>query len=201
MVEYNDIERQALAMMQRTDFKNLSKTDVVSIFSQLSQLRPEVASQVIAQFPEFVQLVQSSLAEYKEILGEVITSDDESLKQVFSIMEKDMDDDALSRQQFYEFAGKVHSDLSKCLDNPNITPEEAKEIREQEMEIFRAVNAKDTEIRTHKKETVQMADKKDSEKRQFNWGIIKVASGVLGFALGVGISLLGGNVNIKLPKK
>ena len=201
MVEYNDIERQALAMMQRTDFKNLSKTDVVSIFSQLSQLRPEVASQVIAQFPEFVKLVQSSLAEYKEILGEVITSDDESLKQVFSIMEKDMDDDALSRQQFYEFAGKVHSDLSKCLDNPNITPEEAKEIREQEMEIFRAVNAKDTEIRTHKKETVQMADKKDSEKRQFNWGIIKVASGVLGFALGVGISLLGGNVNIKLPKK
>ncbi len=76
MVEYNDIERQALAMMQRTDFKNLSKTDVVSIFSQLSQLRPEVASQVIAQFPEFVNLVQSSLAEYKAILGEVISSDD-----------------------------------------------------------------------------------------------------------------------------
>lgn len=71
----------------------------------------------------------------------------------------------------------------------------------RKFEIFRAVNAKDTEIRTHKKETVQMADKKDSEKRQFNWGIIKVASGVLGFALGVGISLLGGNVNIKLPKK
>jgi len=125
----------------------------------------------------------------------------ESLKQVFSIFEKDMDDDALSRQQFYDFAGKVHSDLSKCLDNPNITPEEAREIREQEMEIFRAVNAKDTEIRSHKKETVQMADKKDSEKRQFNWGIIKVASGALVFALGVGISLLGGNVNIKLPKK
>lgn len=173
----------------------------MSIFSQLSQMRPEVATQVVAQFPEIVKLVQSSLAEYKAILGEVISSDDESIKQVFSILEKDMDDDALSRQQFYDFAGKVHSDLSKCLDNPNITPEEAKEIREQEMEIFRAVNAKDTEIREHKKETVQMADKKDSEKRQFNWGIIKVASGALVFALGIGISLLGGNVNIKLPKK
>ncbi len=91
--------------------------------------------------------------------------------------------------------------MSKCLDNPNITLEEAKEIREQEMEIFRTVNAKDTEIRSRMKEAVQMADKKDSEKRQFNWRIIKVASGALAFALGVGISLLGGNVNIKFPKR
>ena len=201
MVEYNDVEKQALAMMQRTDFKNLSKTDVISIFSQLSQLRPEVASQVLAQFPEFVKLVQSSMAEYKEILAGVIASDDESIKQVFSIAEKDIDDDALSRQQFYDFAGKVHSDLSKCLSKPDITPEEEKEIREQEMEIFRAVNAKDTEIRSHKTETVKMVDKKDSEKRQFNWGIIKVASGALAFGLVIGVSLLGGNVNIKLPKK
>lgn len=37
-MEYSITEKQVLSLMRRTDFKNLSKTDVVSIFSQLSQL-------------------------------------------------------------------------------------------------------------------------------------------------------------------
>ena len=182
-MQYTDIEKQTLDMLQRTDFKNISKNEVVSIFSQLSQLRPEVATEVLAQFPEFVKLVQSSMSEYKEMLSNIIASDDESLKQVFSVADKDLDNAAKSRQQFYDMAGKVHADLSKCLDNPNLTPEERKDILAQEIEILKAV------------------DEKDSEKRQFNWGAIKVASTVLVIGLGIGASILGGNVNIKLPKK
>jgi hypothetical protein len=201
VMQYTDIEKQTLDMLQRTDFKNISKNEVVSIFSQLSQLRPEVATEVLAQFPEFVKLVQSSMSEYKEILSNIIASDDESLKQVFSVADKDLENAAKSRQQFYDMAGKVHADLSKCLDNPNLTPEERKDILAQEMEILKAVDEKDSEIRNHESATVQMVDKKDSEKRQFNWGAIKVASTVLVIGLGIGASILGGNVNIKLPKK
>lgn len=69
------------------------------------------------------------------------------------------------------------------------------------MEILKTVSEKDTEIRSQETETVQMVDKKDSEKRQFNWGIVKVASSVLVDGLVIGVSVLGGNVNIKLPKK
>lgn len=48
----------------------------------------------------------------------------------------------------------------------------------QEMEILKAVSEKDTEIRVHETETVKMVDKKDSEKRQFNWRVIGAASAV-----------------------
>ena len=167
-MEYTPIEKQALDMMKRTDFKNLSKTDVLSIASKLSELRPDVAKEVIAQFPEFVKLIQSSMSEYKDI---------------------------------YDFAEKVHADLSKCLDNPRLSAEERESILEKEMEILKTVSEKDTEIRSQETETVQMVDKKDSEKRQFNWGIVKVASSVLVDGLVIGVSVLGGNVNIKLPKK
>lgn len=200
-MEYTPIEKQALDMMKRTDFKNLSKTDVLSIASKLSELRPDVAKEVIAQFPEFAKLIQSSMEEYKDILGNIISSDDESIKQVYAIADKDMDTSADSRKQFYDFAGKVHADLSKCLDNPDLTAEERKDILAQEMEILKAVSEKDTEIRTHETETVKMIDKKDSEKRQFNWGVIKVASTVLVVGLGVAASALVGNFNLKLPKK
>lgn len=200
-MDYTPIEKQALDMMKRTDFKNLSKTDVLSIASKLGELRPDVAKEVIAQFPEFAKLIQSSMEEYKDILGNIISSDDESIKQVYAIADKDMDTSADSRKQFYYFAGKVHADLSKCLDNPDLTAEERKDILAQEMEILKAVSEKDTEIRTHETETVKMVDKKDSEKRQFNWGVIKVASTVLVVGLGIAASVLGGNFNLKLPKK
>lgn len=200
-MEYTAIEKQALDMMKKTDFKNLSKTDVLSIASKLGELRPDVAKEVVAQFPELAKLIQSSMEEYKDILGNIISSDDESIKQAYAIADKDMDTSADSRKQFYDFAGKVHADLSKCLDNPELTAEERKDILAQEREILKAVSEKDTEIRTHEIETVKMVDKKDSEKRQFNWGVIKVASTVLVVGLGIAASALGGNFDLKLPKK
>lgn len=47
-MEYTLIEQQILDMMKRTDFKNLSKDDVLSIASKLGELRPNVAKKVIA---------------------------------------------------------------------------------------------------------------------------------------------------------
>ena len=197
-MEYTAIEKQTLDMMNRTDFKNISKADILSIASKLNELRPDVA---IAQFPQFANLIQSSMEEYKDILGNIISSDDESVKQVYAIADKDMGTSADSRKQFYDFADKVHADLSKCLDNPNLTAEERKDILAQEIEILNVVSEKDTEIRTHETEMVKMVDKKDTEKRQFNWGVIQVASAVLVVSLGIAASALGGNLNLKLPKK
>ena len=198
-MEYSNTEKQVLSLMQRTDFKNLSKTDVVSIFSQLSQLRPEVAKEVLSQFPEFVKLIQTSMTEYKEELEKIISSDDESLKAFYGISEKDLDTTAESRKQFYEFAEKVHTDISKCLDKPDLTKEERSDMLDREMEILKVVGEKDSEIRDHETEILRMTEKKDSEKRQFNWRIIGTASAVVIGVLGIGASILGGNVNFKLP--
>lgn len=200
-MEYTPIERQTLDIMKRTDFKNLSKNDVVSIVSKLSELRPDVAKEVIAQFPEFAKLIRSSMEEYKDILGNIIDSDDESIKQVYAVIEKDMDTSADSRKQIYDLAEKVRADYSKCLDNPNLSYEETMKILEQEKDILKIASDKDTEIRNHETENVKLTDKKDSEKRQFNWGIIKIASAVLVVGLGVAVTALGGDFNLKLPKK
>lgn len=200
-MEYTIEEKQVLDMMKRTDFKNLSKNDVVSIASKITDLRPDVAKDVIAQFPEFVKLVQSSMVDYKDILGNIMSSDDESLRQVYAIANADLETSADSRKQFYEFAGRIHADLSKCLDNPDLTAEERKDILAQEMDILKTVSEKDTEIRVHETEVDKMVDRKDSEKRQFNWSAIKVASALLVIGVGAAVGALGGDFKIKLPNK
>ncbi len=199
-MEYTDVEKQVLSLLERTDFKNLSKIDMISYASKLSELRPEVASQVVAQFPELAKLIQSSMVEYKDILEKIVASDDESTNQVYAILNKEIDAADESRKEYIEFADKVRSDLSKCLDNPNLTPEQQKEIIDQEMEVLRMVDKKDSEIREQETNAAQMADKKDSEKKAFNWKLVGAASFVALTAVTIGTAALGGNINIKLPK-
>lgn len=200
-MEYTSNEKQILSLMERTDFRNLSKNNVLSYASKLNELRPEVAQQVIAQFPELVKLIQSTMVEYKDILEKIVASDDESTNQVYGIINKEVDSASDSRKEFIEYAYKVRDDLSKCLDNPNLTPEQQKDILDRQMEIFHAVDKKDTEIREHEMEMARMADKKDTEKKEFNWTILGAASFVVLTAVGIGTVALGGKFDFKLPKK
>ncbi len=48
-------------MMGRTDFNHLSRNDVISYASKLNELRPEIESQVIVQYPEFIKLIETSV--------------------------------------------------------------------------------------------------------------------------------------------
>lgn len=200
-MEYTNKEKQFLSLMNRTDFKNLSKIDILRYALKLNELRPEVAQQFIAQFPELTKLIQVTMVEYKDILEKIVGSDDESTNQVYAIFNKEIDTASESRREFIEYAGKVHADLSKCLDNPNLTPEQQKDIIDREMEIFHTVDKKDTEIREQEMKSASMADKKDTEKKEFNWKIIGTASFVLLTAVGIGSAALGGKFDIKLPKK
>lgn len=157
-MEYTPMEKDILAMMQRTDFKNISKGDVISFASKIGELRPEVAKEVLAQFPEFVGLMKSSLTEYKGMIDTIVSSDDASIKEYYGVANKEMDQAADSRKQFYAFVKQVQADCSKLLDNPNLPPEMMIEILNREAELVKVANEKDTEIRQQEKEIEDKGD-------------------------------------------
>lgn len=200
-MEYTPIEKDVLSMMQRTDFKNLSKNDVISFASRLGELRPEIAREILAQYPEFVKLMTSTLTEYKNMIDSIVESDDESLKTYYGIANKEMDSASNSRKQFYDFAKQVQSDYSKCLDNPNLSPEMIMEILNRETELVKMANEKDTEIRNQEKETEDKVNKKDTEKREFDWKLIGSFSLVLVTIIGISAGVLGGKFDLKLQSR
>lgn len=199
-MEYTPVEKDVLAMMQRTDFKNLSKGDVISVASKIGELRPDVAKEVLAQFPEFAGLVKSALIEYNGILENIVSSDDASIKEYYDIVNKEMDGVAESRKQFYAFVKQVQADYSKLLDNPNLSPDIMMEILNRETELVKMANEKDTEIREQEQEIEDKAYKKDSEKREFNWKLVGGISFALVTVAGISVSVLGGKLDFKLPK-
>ena len=111
-MEYKDVEKQFLALLDRTNFKNLSKNDVITYASKLNELRPEVAMQVVAQYPELVKLIQSVMIECKEMLEKVIESDDASINRVYDTTDKVISNDDESRNLFFNLANKVLSDFN-----------------------------------------------------------------------------------------
>ena len=70
------------------------------------------------------------------------------------------------------------------------------QIRDQEIEILRMIDKKDSEIRNAEMEAVKIVDEKDSEKRAFNWKAIAAVSTVLVTIIGIGGAMLGGNFNL-----
>ena len=200
-MEYTETERQTLDILGRTDFKAIKKGEIVSIASLLSSLRPEVAKSAIEHFPELADLLKVSISEYRDMLDKVIESDNASIQHVYGDADKAMDDAAIGREQFLQFAEKVRADYGKCLDRDNITPEERADILKSEMEILRMADTKEKEVREQQEKVVNIIDHKDTEKRLFNWAIIGAASTALIFVVGMGFAALGGKVDLKLPIK
>lgn len=91
-------------MLERKDFKNLSKNEIVGFVSKISEMRPEVAKEIIAQFPELKDLTKTALVEYRGMLETVVKSDDASLENYYDINKKGMTGASDSRFNYKELA-------------------------------------------------------------------------------------------------
>ncbi len=200
-MEYTNKEKEILSIIEKTDFKNLGKKDLLSYASKLDELRPEVAIEALKNYPEFAGLVKSSLGEYKGILDKIVESNDSSSEHVYNIIDSSIVNDENSRKKFYEFADKIRSDCSKLLDSQDVSVEDKKTICDKELEILKMLGEKDSEIRESEMEKVRIADRKDSENKLFNWKTIAAASLVVFSVVGLGASVLGGDFDLDLPHK
>ena len=200
-MEYNEEENKLLDIMKRKDFKAISKKEVISLANDLANIRPEVASEIIAQFPELSNLISSEMSEYHNILSDIIDSDDDSLNRFYNLADKEMDYTSTAMSDYYQFANDVRCDISRCLSEPGLSLEEKQALLDREERILEEVSKKEEETRQEKREIVYEADKKDSEKRKIDWSIIEAASCVILFGLGIGLTALGGEIKIPDFKK
>lgn len=201
-MEYPKEAQEVLKIMKRTDFKNISKNEVISLASKLGELNPEVAKDIVAQFPEAVGMMNNAFSEYKEILEDIVKSDDESTNNYYKINEKGLDGAEKARADFKELASKVLDDYSKMVHDPDIGIDERLDILKREIEILALIDKHDNEVFNEKKHYENKAFEKDTEKKQFNWKTLGVASAVIITVVGAGIAAYtGGDFKIQLPNK
>lgn len=201
-MEYPAEAQKILDIMNRTDFKNIKKNEVISLVSKLNDLNPDVAREIIAQFPEVAEMLKVAISEYTENIKNILESNEKSSDKYFEINKKGVDSSEDSKAIFIEMANKVLEDLSKVSDDSSLSFEQRIEIFNREKEVLELVNEKQKETFEEHKYYENKASEKDSENKQFNWKMLGVASIAVASLVGAGVAALsGGEFKLKLPSK
>lgn len=144
-------------------------------------------------------MINSNFSEFKGILDDIMDSDDASLEKYYEFVSKDQENSSNSRAEFYSLIKEIQSDYSKILGTPDLSVEQKLRIMDKERELIDIANIKDTEIRDHEERLETKINLKDSEKRKFNWKLASAAGFALTIVVGLSASVLGGDLNLKLP--
>ena len=103
-------ERKALELMQKKNFRGISKDNVMQLVSILDKVDPEVAKSLIAQMPEVVKGVVENEKAYAGVLTKGIESCDMSTSSCFQTeddivkalqKEIDKEDTTFEQKQYY----------------------------------------------------------------------------------------------------
>ena len=110
-------EKQVLKKLDIPDFRHLSKDKIMTFFSMLPNMDPEVAKKAIEQFPTYASTVKDIVIEYKDFL------------------DKALSDNAESVQAYYAVCNSILEALSKMLEQNDLTFDEKKYIIEQMIKL------------------------------------------------------------------
>jgi len=124
-------EKQVLKKLNIPDFRHLSKDKIMTFFSMLPNMDPEVAKKAIEQFPTYAGTVKEIVSEYKEFL------------------EKALSDNAESVQSYYAICNSILNTLSNMLEQDDLSFDEKKYIIDQMLVVESRVRQKDTENKKH----------------------------------------------------
>ncbi len=124
-------EEQVLSRLDIPDFRHLSKDKVMTFFSMLPNMDPEVAKKVIEQFPSYANAVRAVASDFK------------------SIIDKALSDNAESTKAYYQNCNTIIVALSKMLERDDLTFEEKQYIIEKMLEVEAHIREKDTENKKH----------------------------------------------------
>lgn len=67
-------EKRALDLMQKKNFRGISKDDILELISLLDKVNPEVAKELIAQMPEGIRSISDAQKYYSDLLSKGIES-------------------------------------------------------------------------------------------------------------------------------
>lgn len=124
-------EKRALELMQKDNFRGISKNNVMQLVSILDKVDPEVAKSIIAQMPEVVKGVVENEKAYAGVLNRGIESCDMSTSSCFqteddivNALQKEIDKEETTFEQkqyyFEKMAEAAERKENKDTEHKNI---------------------------------------------------------------------------------
>lgn len=107
-------EKEALSMMQKDNFKNLSKKNVMQLVTILDKVDPEVAKTIVQQFPEVAKMSVELGKGYDGLLAKGLESSEWSTKvcygtedEIIQVAKKEIEKEGTSFEEKKYFFEKM----------------------------------------------------------------------------------------------
>ena len=117
-------KKQFYKKMGTKNLNKIAKFKIKELSSILPDLDPEVAKEVIAQFPGFVDLSKNLVKEYREVVDKAI------------------DESSLGAKAYYQACEKILENLEKELARENLSQSERNEILAKMMKVAKDIESK-----------------------------------------------------------
>ena len=117
-------KKQFYKKMGTKNLNKIAKSKIKELSSILPNLDPEVAKEVIAQFPGFVDLSKNLVKEYREVVN------------------KAMDEGSVGAKAYYKACEKILDNLEKELARENLSQSERNEILDKMIKVSKDIEAK-----------------------------------------------------------
>lgn len=125
-------EKQVLEKLGICDFRHVSKDKIMTFFSMLPDMEPEVAKKAMDQFPVYAGTVKEIVSDYMNFLDKALADNTESMRSCYAVCSSILDA------------------LSKILEKDEYTFEEKKYIIEQMLEVEFRISQKDTQNKKYR---------------------------------------------------
>lgn len=84
-------EKAVLEKLNISDFRHLTKNNVIDLATELHNVEPEVAMKILEQFPEFSKVLSEVLQEYRQQLDAILQSENTSEKDFINVSNREID--------------------------------------------------------------------------------------------------------------
>ena len=99
-------EKQVLKKLDIPDFRHLSKDKIMTFFSMLPNMDPEVAKKALEQFPDLSAALTEMVGQYKAIVSDILAGSDgdthlclETCSSLIGTIKSELENGDISQEQ------------------------------------------------------------------------------------------------------
>lgn len=125
--KYTLSEKKVLKKLKIPDFRHMTKDSVVKFATMLPYMDPDVAKAAIEQFPAYADMSGQMISHYKEILNDIVKSNDNSMNG------------------FFNTCNSIIASLQEELQRDDLSSDERNRIEDNMIKVAQMISEKDTE--------------------------------------------------------
>lgn len=164
---------------------------IPNIVSGLNELDPDVAKNLVAQYPVFAGVLKEAVVQYANMINTIVSGNDKSMEKFYKILEMECGGTDNARKYLFELSYKAMEIYKSITSNPNAPESLVLEAASKQLEVLKIFAEFEKMEQEKDKDIRDGAARKETENKNWLMETLKFGgTAVLSIACTAGTFLL-----------